>query len=101
MFGACGSDPHQGSPQAAACFFTSSYKNGATVGLCTQLCNCNADCLAPGMICESWAQAGASNPAQFAATFKKEGYCAPSVWVADAGITGIATCSQDGGVDAQ
>lgn len=97
IIGACGSDPQQGSPQAAACTNEVVYGDGTIAGLCGQLCNCDSDCLAPDMICESWADYGAPNPAQFASQFGEQGLCEFRSQV-DAGIPGLPTCSQEGGV---
>ncbi len=101
LAGGCGSDPTPDSPQSAACVYAETYNDGTVVGGCGQLCNCDSDCLAPGMVCESWAQFGVSDPALFAKALKKQGYCIPTAWAADAGVTGLPTCSQDAGVDAQ
>jgi len=96
--GACGSSTQPGSRQDAACLYTTNLSSGATVGLCGQLCDCDSDCRGTGKVCESWANAGVSNPSQFTSIFHQAGYCAAKD--ADAGVVaGIPSCPSDGGLN--
>ncbi len=95
--GACGSDPTPGSPQQAACIYQASAGNGGNVGICGQLCNCDADCRATGDVCESWAAAGVSNASQFLQAFKEAGLCVPGTDPDGGTVPGIASCPGDTG----
>lgn len=98
--GSCGSNPQQGSPQDAACLFQATFSGGGSVGICSQLCDCDSDCLGSNMVCESWANAGVSNPSQFTTALGKAGLCV-SASDADGGtVAGINCTGGTGGTSA-
>ena len=97
--GACGSNPQQGSPQDAACLFGATSTNGTPLSICAQLCDCDTDCHGSGVVCQSWASAGVSQPSQFEVAFQRKGYCTSSKDSEGGTVAGIPTCSKDGGVN--
>lgn len=94
--GACGSNPQQGTAQDAACLFQATFTSGAQIGICGQLCDCDSDCLGTGEVCQSWANAGISNPSQFTQMFNRAGLCVTATGAEGGTITGI-TCGDAGG----
>lgn len=89
--GACGSDPQAGSPQDAACLYEIVVQ-GLHIGVCAQLCDCDSDCRAAGMVCQSWANSGIQNPGQAPNLFHKQGLCAAATGTDGGVVDGIPTC---------
>jgi hypothetical protein len=65
------------------------------LGSCAQLCDCNADCKNPDMVCSAWPSA---NAADLQKVFGKKGICGdPQDPDGGPPDPGIATCSGTGG----
>ncbi|HMJ10697.1 MAG TPA: hypothetical protein VK524_04775 [Polyangiaceae bacterium] len=78
----------------AGCLFTSSAvnDNGGSApgdrGLCGRLCDCNADCLNPGMVClaNSFVRS----------RYRRTGYCSTPIGEDGGTLTGIPSCTDAG-----
>jgi len=96
----CGWGGPGSGPATAACLFTSTViidKGGPGLGdfgSCGQLCDCNADCKNPDLVCRAWTGANASQLVSF---FSRQGFCSDPLNDDGGTDPGIATC---GGTDA-
>ena len=51
--------------QDAACLYGATTTSGDSLSICAQLCDCDSQCSAAGMVCQGWAAAGVTQPSQF------------------------------------
>jgi hypothetical protein len=67
----CGKDPASTAPLGAACLFDGTiagFGDVGDIGICGALCDCDAQCSAPGRVCVPFSAANQS-------AFGRAGYC--------------------------